>query len=92
MDALSNAKLPLEPRTEAANAALAYANALARSALAAYNHSRLNTESNRADDSLPLRAARDEFISAFMAEKDALNTLNACANRLASIQIGWRVT
>lgn len=91
MDALSNDKLPLGQRTETANAALAYANALVRSAVAAYNHSRLNTESNRADDSLLLRAARDEFIAAFMAEKDALHTLNGCANRLAVSQITGKV-
>lgn len=84
MDALSNQSLPLPQRTDAANAALAYANSLVRSAVAGYRHERLNTESNRADDSLLLRAARDEFIAAFMAEKDALHALNSAANRLAT--------
>lgn len=92
MDAMSNNFLPLEQRTQAADAALAYANSLVRSAVAGYRHERLNTESNRADDSLLLRAARDEFISAFMAEKDALQALNGATNRLAVSQITGKIT
>lgn len=91
MDALSNNFLPLEQRTQAADAAIAYANALVRSAVAAYQHSLVNSENNREKYQQLVNRAGDEFIAAFMAEKDALHNLGSATNRLATAVIRGKI-
>lgn len=86
-DHLSHQGVPLEYRTDAANAALRYANSLIQSAIAAYTHEKLNTEVNRRNSDQKLNFARDGFIAAYMDEKEALEALNAHANRIASVRL-----
>lgn len=86
-DHLARTIIPLEYRTEAADAALHYANTLVQSALAAYNHAKLNTQANRDAQEPKLAFAGQAFIDAYMAEKDALDALNKQTSRIATVLI-----